>query len=194
MKSDSYSARLAVVAALAQQLMPQLPYHNFNHALDVYSTTQLLAKLSNLDSENGFLLNTGALLHDLVVVPGAKDNEEVSAKLAGLYLSTQSYSSSQVNQVQDLILATKMPQQPHNYLEQLICDADLDNLGRPDFLELGEKVRQELKLPAEASWYQRQLSFLKSHQYHTSVARELRADGKAANIQRLEQLMEVLKC
>ena len=38
-----------------------------------------------------------------------------------------------------LILATKVPQKPKNKLEKIICDADLDYLGREDFDNISDK-------------------------------------------------------
>ena len=40
-------------------------------------------------------------------------------------------------------MATKMPQRPKNLLQQIICDADLDYLGRNDFFILSEKLHKE---------------------------------------------------
>ncbi|MEK6968906.1 MAG: HD domain-containing protein [Nanoarchaeota archaeon] len=194
MKTNDKQRKIETLTYLAKELMPELPYHNFDHAKDVYCTTTLLASLADLDYENQFLLGTAALLHDIVMIPKSKDNEEKSAEFARQYLPRIGYSAEQADQVGNLILATKMPQKPKGFLEKIICDADLDNLGRPDFFELGEKVRLELGLPASESWYQQQLQFLRNHQYHTEVARTLRDSGKAVNLETLEKNLRRTKC
>ena len=194
MKTNGYQGKIEALTEIARESMPKLPYHNFAHAIDVYSTASTLALLSRVEYEERFLLRTAALLHDIIVVPGSKENEERSAEFAKNYLPSLGYSSEQIDRVSGLILATKMPQKPRNYLEEVICDADLDNLGRADFLELGEKVRQEANLPAGEKWNQGLLGFLRGHQYHTDIARILRNAGKAVNIQRLEKLLEVKTC
>ena len=194
METKNQQKKIEALMYVARDLCPKLPYHNYRHTVDVYSAVNNYASSNGVNSEEGFLLKTAALLHDIIVVPGAKDNEEKSAEFARQYLPKIGYSYEQAQRVGQLILATKMPQNPNNYLERLLCDADLDNLGRPDFLELGEKVRSEIGLPGGEKWYQQQLGFLKSHKYHTEIARKLRGSGKAANIQRLEKMLQEEKC
>ena len=55
------------------------------------------------------------------------------------------YTDEQINQVKELIYATIIPHDPKNKLEQIICDADLDYLGRDDFFEISETLRRELR-------------------------------------------------
>ena len=190
----NYSRKLGQVALFAKEKMPHLPYHNFSHALDVYSAATTLGFLEETMEEDRFMLRTAALLHDLIVVPGRTDNEERSVELSESYLPRIGYSSSEVQRVGQIILATKMPQQPKDHLEQILCDADLDNLGRLDFLELGEKVRTELGIPADDKWYHRQWEFLYNHNYHTNSAHALRDEGKQENLYKLEKIMGVSIC
>ncbi len=194
MEKNEYQKKIETLTSVAGELMPKLPYHNFRHAIDVYSAANAIALLGEVSYEDRFLLKTAALLHDIIVVPGLRDNEERSAEFAMQYLPKIGYSTNQAGKVGKLILATKMPQNPNGFLEQVLCDADLDNLGRPDFFELGEKVRLELGLSDNEKWYQQQLQFIKNHQYHTEIARKLRDAGKAVNIQRLEKMLQELKC
>ena len=191
---NNQQKKIETLMYVARDLCPKLPYHNYRHTMDVYSAVNTYVSSNGFSSEEGFLLKTAALLHDIIVVPGSKDNEEKSAEFARQYLPKIGYSHKQSQKVGELILATKMPQDPHNYLERLLCDADLDNLGRTDFLELGEKVRSEIGLPEGENWYKQQLGFLKSHQYHTEIARKLRDSGKVVNIQRLEKMLQEEKC
>ncbi|MFA5084394.1 MAG: HD domain-containing protein, partial [Candidatus Paceibacterota bacterium] len=163
---DSYRKKIEIVNGVSMELMPELPYHNFRHALNVYFAADNLACLAGINREDRFLLKTASLLHDVILVPGKKDNEEKSAAFACLYLPRIGYSSYQTEQIGKLILATKMPQNPYSFLEEIICDADLDNFGRSDFFKLGECVRRELGLPEDENWYKIQLRLLKDHRYH----------------------------
>jgi len=190
MERNEYQKKIETLTYTVRELMPKLPYHNFRHAIDVYSAVNTLAKLGRVSYENRFLLGTAALLHDIIFVPGKKNNEEKSAEFARQYLPGIGYPIEQVEQVERLILATKMPQNPNSYLEKIICDADLDNLGRSDFFEYGAKLKIELNVLDNEKWNQQQLQFLKNHQYHTEVARKLRNLGKAANIRKLEKLLQ----
>jgi len=189
METKEQQRKIETLIYVVRDLMPKLPYHNFSHAIDVYSAVNTFAFLDGVNNEDRFLLKTSALLHDVIFVPGSKDNEERSAEFARQYLPKIGYSSEQTQRVGQLILATKMPQNPRDYLECLLCDADLNNLGREVFFELGEKLRLELGLPEGVKWYQQQLGFLQGHEYHTEIARKLRNSGKATNIQKLKKML-----
>jgi predicted metal-dependent HD superfamily phosphohydrolase len=182
----TYQQKIETLTRVVAELMPKLPYHNFGHAVEVYTAVSTLAGLGEVNSEDRFLLKSAALLHDIIFVPGRTDNEERSASFARQYLPRIDYSVEQSRKVGDLVLATKMPQKPRDYMEQLLCDADLYNLGGDEFFDRGEKLRQELGLPKE-TWDEFQLGFLREHQYHTDVARKIRDGGKRTNIQQLER-------
>lgn len=188
MERKEYQKKIETLICISRELMPKLPYHNFEHAISVCSAASTLALLSGINHEDIFLLKTAALLHDI------RNNEERSAEFARQYLPKIGYSCDQSERVGKLILATKMPQNPNGFLEQALCDADLDNLGRPNLFELGEKLRLELELPHNKKWYKQQIQFLRNHKYHTEIAKKLRDSGKAKNIQRLENMMQELKC
>lgn len=188
-----YGFRIISLQELIRDKYPKLAYHCVNHGLDVWHAVRQYALLSDIKYEEKLALETAALLHDIIVVSGANDNEEKSAAFARSYLPTLEYTTREIQTVERLILATKMPQKPSGLLEGLICDADLDNLGRPDFFELGEKIKKELGIPETPSnitWLHIQYDFLVNHRYHTEVARKLRDAGKERNIRKLERMMK----
>lgn len=194
MRTKDYQRRIRALKYTVKTLMPKIPYHNFNHALDVCSAVNTLALLDKVNYKNRFLLKTAALLHDIIFIPGAKDNEEKSAEFAKQYLTRIGYSAQEAQKVGQLILATKIPQNPKNYLEKSLCDADLDNLGRADCFDQREKVRLEFNAPKNREWYQQILQLLENHKYHTKVARKLRNKGKHLNIQKLKRILQEGKC
>jgi len=172
--------------------MNELPYHNFDHVVDVFLASRRLSILERVRPDERFLLETAALLHDVIYKVGAADNEENSAYFAKRFLPKAGYTAPQIKVIADLILATKWPQNPRNHLQQVICDADLDHLGREDFFEKGERLREETGRSGSnvTKWYRSQLDFLKSHRYFTKSARRLRDAGKIKNIQELERLIQ----
>jgi len=194
METKDHQKKIKILTQVARASMPKLPYHNFNHAMGVYSAVNDFALLGNVEYKNRFLLKTAALLHDIIFVPGKKDNEEKSSEFAISYLQKIGYSREQAQSVGKLILATKMPQNPGDYLERLLCDADLNHLGKSNFFEQGEKLRIELGLLDSNEWYHQELEFLKGHKYHTGIAKRLRNSGKATNIQKLEKMLQEAKC
>ncbi len=78
-------------------------------------------------------------------------------------------------------------------MEEIICDADLDYLGRDDFWEISESLYRELqaynKVSAEIDWNKLQIAFLERHRYHTEYAMENRQPEKEMRIQELKDMV-----
>jgi HD superfamily phosphodiesterase len=160
-------------------------FHNYNHALDVITQVERIAefeKVSNLEKE---LLKTAALFHDTGFLADYHNHEEKSAKIAQQVLKLSNYSENNIQIIMNMILSTKIPQNPQNILEKILCDADLDNLGRADFIEKNELLRQELydvknQSYTDSEWYLMTLKLLEQHRYFTSAQKE-REDFKMLN-------------
>lgn len=179
---------------LEHELAPTLFYHNVAHTRDdVVPAVERLAERAGVPTAELALLRTAAWFHDLGFVERRTDHERVSACIVIAVLPLFGYSSVQIDIIKRLIMATRMPQRPETLLEMLLADADLDSLGRPDFLATSMALRAELEAGGESlaleAWYTRQLQFLRQHCYFTHVARQLRDLGKQQNIQRLSQLL-----
>jgi len=190
MANENTTQKLQQVYETARQGMPSNAYHNFRHAEDVLETVRQLSALEGVAGEDAFVLETAALLHDYVFVIGAKDNEEKSAEFARAYLPAIGYSKEETEKIAGLVLATKVPTKPKSLLEEVICDADVDNLGREDFLERSEEVRKEAGAEYGEKWLKGLVRFLESHRYYTKPAQALRNEGVKANIARIRKLME----
>jgi predicted metal-dependent HD superfamily phosphohydrolase len=168
------------------------PYHNFSHAKDVAAAAAKICRKENVGNYDSFIVMSAAIFHDAVFKVGAEDNEEKSGRVAEHLLYRAGYTRPERDMITQLILATKMPVAPKNLLERVLCDADLDNLARPDFMEKGSLLRKERGVEDNNNWYSCQLRFLKSHSYHTDYQRKSTRDGVEKNIARLEQLLEVV--
>ena len=79
-------------------------------------------------------------------------------------------------------------------MEQLIVDADLDSLGRPDYFTTSNNLRKELThsgvVYTDIEWYEGQLTFLESHVYFTDVARSIRDEGKRRNYEAVHEILD----
>ncbi|MBP6812847.1 MAG: phosphohydrolase, partial [Saprospiraceae bacterium] len=77
--------------------------------------------------------------------------------------------------------------------EEILCDADLDYLGRDDFFAIGETLFEELQayslINDEQSWNRLQVSFLSSHRFHTSTNKTLREPVKRRYLDDLKDLV-----
>jgi uncharacterized protein len=194
---------------LETRLPPYLYYHSANHTcLDVVPAAKRLAKLEGLDGDDMLLLLTAAWFHDLGFIHINGDttaeyksrvsrHEEASAAIARQVLPDYDYTPGEIEVVVGAIMATKLPQTPHNLIDQITADADLDSLGREDFWKISYRLHEELArfgMPSdEPTWFERQLKFLESHHYFTPSANLLRQPGKEANIAELRLRLEEIR-
>ena len=182
------------LARLAHELPLTLCYHSIAHTRDdVLPALEHLIATLDVTSENLLLLRTAAYYHDLGFVERYDEHETASAQIASNVLPQFGYTSSQIAQIVGMIMATQLPQSPTTLLEQTLADADLDVLGRDDFLPLCHCLRDELwhtgVIMSDAAWYRQQLALLQDHQYWTPAARSRRDAQKQRNMVLLEHLL-----
>lgn len=187
-------ARLYVCRRLFHELAPTFTYHSLAHTCyDVVPAAEHLAAGNSVTDEDRLLLRTAAWYHDIGFVEQRADHEAVGAQIAATVLPDFGYTAQQVAVIQRMIVATKLPQEPRTVLEQILCDADLDSLGRTDFLATSLALRAELSAADDsiplAAWFERQLQFVSSHRYFTDAAHNLRDAGKQRNISLLTTLL-----
>lgn len=182
-----------VYVRLQNELAPKLSYHNFAHTLhDVLPAVTRLGTMAGLPVSDLLVLRTAALFHDIGFIEQYVDHESVSARIAAEQLPHFGYSPVQIQQIVRLISITKLTETPANLLEKLIRDADLDVLGRDNFLPRSYDLLAETNIYGmpltKPEWHLKQLQFLEWHTYYTDVAKKLRNEGKRCNIDNLRQL------
>lgn len=170
-------------------------YHNRKHTLDVWQSVTRLAGGENIPAKESLLLQTAALFHDTGITISYQMHEEESVKIVCNVLPEFGYSTQDISVVSQLIIATRISRTPENKMEMLMCDADLDYLGRTDYPEISERLRQEwieLRIISYdiPEWLAFQLAYLQNHEYHTACARNTRNPGKAQNIKKIQDLMK----
>ncbi len=92
-----------------------------------------------------------------------------------------------------MIITTKLPQSANTLLEKIICDADLDYLGRPDFFMISLRLKYEwdvlgIKPTTLKEWFKIQIDFLTSHKYFTDSARALRQKMKDEHVKQVKDI------
>jgi len=94
-------------------------------------------------------------------------------------------------------MATKLPPNPQNIMEEIICDADLDYLGRADFIPVSNMLYKELHehgmVGSLHDWNTLQIKFIEKHQYFTKTARRLRNVNKELQLQSIKKWMEQME-
>lgn len=180
-----------VIGKLENGLSPQLTYHNVAHTLDVLKQAVEIASLEGITNEEDlFLLQVSALYHDVGFLTMYSGHEETSCAIASTELADFGFSEEQIEKVCGMIRATKVPQLPHTHLEQIICDSDLDYLGREDFFPIGEGLYKEFLIQKivtnEREWNMLQVRFLESHHYFTQTSKQRRQQAKQLNLQKVK--------
>ncbi len=179
---------------LEKELPKYLYYHNVKHTVDVVTQVELIGWGEGVSDEDIILLKTAALFHDAGHILGYDDHESNSIKIAREMLLEYNYSQEQIDIICDIIMATKLPPEPQNILQEIICDADLDYLGRTDFIPVSNTLYKELKeqnkIGSLIEWNKLQIKFLSSHQFFTQTAKSLREVNKQKQIERIKQLVK----
>ncbi len=169
-------------------------YHSIDHVLGVLEAAEMLALHEGISENDLELLKIAALYHDSGFIINPINHEKYSCDFAWLYLPSFGYDDAEINTICGIIMATKVPQSPQNHLQQIICDADLDYLGRDDFFLICNKIFLEMKINGniknEHDWNQLQVSFLSAHNYFTSTAIRLRKPKKEKHLEAVKKLLE----
>ncbi|MFH2144051.1 MAG: adenylate/guanylate cyclase domain-containing protein [Bacteroidota bacterium] len=178
---------------LEKSLPDFLYYHNVKHTIDVITQVELIGWGEGVTDEELMFLKTAALFHDMGQIKGSKDHEDRSCDYAREYLPEYNYSEREINIICDLIMATKLPPKPNNLLQTIMCDADLDYLGRSDFMPVSDTLFKELHeqgiIDSLNEWNKMQVKFLSSHSYFTQTALNLREVNKQDQIDRISKLI-----
>lgn len=197
-KPDYAAAIQYAIAKLDSELPSLLTYHSTWHTTDdVMPAAMLFAQMSGVPETGQRLLEVAAAYHDIGFVYTLDEHERRGAELAGEVLPRFGFNRSQIEQIQNIIMATRLPQSPTNLLEEIIADADLDLLGREDFFERNLALHTELANLGNAikweTWYEGQLEFLQNHHYFTAAAAAVRDQGKAAHIETMIHKLQALR-
>lgn len=176
------SLRKYVLNKLKADLPEHLTYHGIEHTMDVLDVCEQYIRRLNLVEEERFLLRIGAVVHDMGFLKGSVNHEEVGAGMASELMLELGMKAAQIEEVTGLVLSTKIPQTPKNELQKIICDADLDYLGRDDYPEISQRLYKEFKfmkvIQTDEDWKNLQINFLKAHYFHTPFAIANRAPKK----------------
>lgn len=182
-----------ILDKLEKELPDYLYYHNVKHTVDVVTEVELIGWGEGCTDEEILLLKTAGLFHDAGHTVAYDNHEFYGTELAKEMLPKYNYSPEQIERICSIIMATKLPPRPNNLLENIICDSDLDYLGRSDFIPVSNTLYEELKAQNKMGslndWNKIQVKFISGHQYFTETARSLREVNKQLQIERIQSLI-----
>jgi adenylate cyclase len=182
-----------ILDKLENELPSYLYYHNVKHTVDVVTEVELIGWAEGLDDEGILLLKTAALFHDAGHTIAYDEHEYHGTQLAHQYLPEYGYSEEQIDRICEIIMATRLPPEPRDIFQEIICDADLDYLGRSDMIPVSNTLYKELKeqdkIGTLNDWNKLQLKFISGHSYFTKTAQSLREVNKQKQIERIKRLI-----
>jgi uncharacterized protein len=187
-------AKEFVIGYLKGNLRPAYHYHDLAHTLDVHESVIRIAGLEGVTGSDLPLLETAALFHDIGMTEQYDDHETASVALSRSVLPGFGYTTGEIDQICTLIMATKMPTGPVTRNERILCDADLDYLGRTDFFMRSFQLKVEWELLgvltcSPEDWLRNEAEFLHNHLFHTVSAQTTRNPGKSENLDYIEKFL-----
>jgi len=192
---DFEGAKTFIIDKLRKELGLEYTYHCIGHTLDVYNAAVKLNEMEHITGEEAMLIEIAALYHDSGMLVRYKDHETASAELAARYLPSSGFSGNQIQIINNLIMVTRLPQEASTIAEQVMCDADLDYLGRDDFFIHSFELQHEwnlfeIKHTSLSEWLDIQIKFLSGHKYFTTSAAILRNKKKSENLNEIKSLWQ----
>lgn len=182
-----------ILDKLERELPSYLFYHNVKHTVDVVTEVELIGWAEGCTDEEILLLKTAGLFHDVGHTVAYDNHEYHGTVIAREMLPAYNYTPEQIDRICAIIMSTKLPPKPTNLLEEIICDSDLDYLGRSDFIPVSNTLFEELKAQNKMGslndWNKIQVKFISGHQYFTKTARSLREVNKQLQIDRIQSLI-----
>lgn len=173
-------------------------FHGLQHTLNVVAAAEIISTGEDLDKKDKVKVTLAAWFHDVGYINGFENHEDHSVKIATEYLRSQSVKESDIDDIRELILTTKHPQQPLTVAAQVICDADLLHLADVDYEEKNDLLRKEWRATKKESctdedWLEQNINFLSNHRFFTSFCRENFEKQKQKNLKKMKEQLQILK-
>ncbi len=178
-----------IVSLLKAKLPKHLTYHSLKHTLYVLNRAVYIAEKEGVSGNNLRLLKVAGLCHDIGFIQTHINHEEIGCKIVRNHFETYNLTSEEVEQICGMIMATKIPQQPKNLLEEILADADLEYLSTNKFKVVSSKLFLELKhynsQLTQKQWNTIQIAFLQKHKYFTKYCKHYKECRKQKNLNTL---------
>ncbi len=176
---------------LNHQLPSFLSYHSPKHTKYVLEQAEYISKQENVSDHDLYLVRVAALFHDVGFIRQYKDHEEAGCEITKEFMSRYAFDPLDKEKIFGMIMATKIPQNPHTLLEKIVADADLEYMGTDLFYKVSQLLYKEMlyldpHLDVHA-FNLIQIKFISAHTYHTDFCKNHR---EAKKMQNLKELME----
>lgn len=171
-------------------------YHNFIHTTYTVNKAEEIMRNTPVSKEDQEKVLLALWFHDTGYVECAQNHEEKGVAILTDFLKQENYPESFIEDVSQLILATKITYEPRNLLEKIVKDADCSHFASHDYNDISDALRKEWELTnvrcfSNDEWNAGNLEMLKEkHHYYTDYARENWEPLKKKNIKKIEKKLE----
>lgn len=166
-KSSNYVSNLFL-----EKLPEWARYHTISHTIETVKSCIEIGSGSGLNGDEIEVLTLAGWFHDTGYLFSIEAHEEKSIELASAFLLHLNYPNEKIALINRCILATKLSREPKDLIESIIRDADLISLGKKDFFEKDNLLKEEIQLRNNVDiiaevWKKRTRKFLLSHSFLT---------------------------
>ena len=195
MLNDSVIEELQRAAAgfLEKHLERCYTYHNAAHTLEVCAAAKLFAELSGVPQDTRFALRIAAIFHDFGYLVRSFDNEQLAWPYIQDFGKRFGIDQNILLAANSMILETVFPYAPTTWGGKLLCDADVEYIGREVFFTQAAHFREELSagnvVYTDKEWWSLELDFLQKNSFFTPVCQRLRNSGRLSNLKKVRALL-----
>ena len=181
------------VTGLFEQMSDStLVFHNLEHTQTVVKRTKEIAGHYKVSENEMLILFAAAWFHDIGhLFTGPSKHEEMSGEIMRKFMTGKVDDEKIIDQIEGCILSTKLPRNPKNVLQQIICDADTYHFGTKDFKNTNKSALEEQTLRLgesdPAKFNEETIKMLETHQFYTNYAKELLNERKEKNMKKLQK-------
>ena len=181
-----------VTGLFEQMHAPSLVFHSLEHTQNVVKHTQEISGHYQVSENDMLILYTAAWFHDtghLFTAPAK--HEEMSCEIMKKFMKDYIDDEKTIEAIEGCIMSTKMPRNPQNLLQEIICDADTYHLGTKDFKKNNKKAFEESKLRFNEvdpiKFNESTIKMFETHAFYTSYCKDLLDKRKKKNLKKLKK-------
>jgi predicted metal-dependent HD superfamily phosphohydrolase len=171
-------------------------YHNFIHTTYTVNKAEEILNNTQVSKDDQEKVLLALWFHDTGYIECAQNHEEEGVKIMKNFLQKEGYPENYINDIAQLILATKITYEPQNILEKVVKDADCSHFASHYYNDISDALRKEWELTnvrcfSNDEWNEGNLEMLKEkHKFYTEYARENWQPLKEKNIKKIEKKLE----
>ena len=164
-------------------------YHTLEHTQKVVTHVFEIASHYELSEKDLAVVDLAAWFHDVGhLYTSPAQHETKSVEIMTGFMEEQHADAGLIKDIAEVIMATKLTNEPEGLLQEIIRDADSYHFGTKEFKETNKLVKQENELRGLGTmtkdWASNTVEALKNHKFYTGYANEILSEGKEKNLAR----------